>query len=74
MERIPFDDPTSEARGNGVLEYLCHSLQLLASFDNIDSFYHCMNRLIVTSKPALPARWGRKEALSQAQEQSEGNK
>jgi hypothetical protein len=31
MERVPSDDPTSEARGDGVLEQLCHSLQLLAS-------------------------------------------
>src|SRR5436190_17505888 len=31
MERVPCDDTLDEARGDGVLEHLCHSLQLLAS-------------------------------------------
>src|SRR5690242_3203929 len=31
MERVPSDDPASEAKGNGVLEHLCYSLQSLAS-------------------------------------------
>jgi hypothetical protein len=31
MERVPSDDPEAEVRGDGVLEHLCHSLQLLAS-------------------------------------------
>jgi len=31
MERIANDDPQTEKMADGVLEQLCHSLQLLAS-------------------------------------------
>jgi hypothetical protein len=31
MERVPCDDLTSESKGDGIFEYLCRSLQLLAS-------------------------------------------
>lgn len=31
MEWVPSDDALAEARGEGVLEHLCHALQLLAS-------------------------------------------
>jgi len=53
MERVPSDDPTFEARGDGVLEHLCQSLQLLASPAQAQLSHFPADWVVLTDEMAL---------------------
>ena len=53
MERVPSDDPASEARGNGVLEHLCYSLQLLAAPAQAQLNHFPVDWIVLTDEMAL---------------------
>lgn len=53
MERIPSDDSETRARGDGVLEQLCHSLQLLASPAQAQLSHFPAGWVVLTDEMAL---------------------
>ena len=53
MERVLSDDPTSEAKGDGVLEHLYHSIQVLASPAQAQLNHFPVDWIVLTDEMAL---------------------
>lgn len=53
MERVLSDDPTSEAKGDGILAHLCRSLQLLASPAQAQRNHFPVDWIVLTDEMVL---------------------
>jgi hypothetical protein len=70
--RAPLYSPLEEDFRERLLAMHNDSLQL-SSFDTVDAFYHQMNHLIKTSKPARLARWNQAPPPPMQARESEEN-